>query len=322
MHVMAGLLIDGNGRVLLAERPPGKHLAGFWEFPGGKLELGELPIDALARELREELGIELQSAQPLIRVPWTYDDRRLVLDAWRVDGWLGTPQSLEGQALQWCLPMAIDPEIMTPADRPILQALRLPAIYAVTPAEVAFDQRDALLERIHEAIGSGVRLLQLHLPLWPIEAVRELARDLLPAARAKDVQLVLDGDIEGARMLGIGVQLNSEQCVSLTERPLPWRQLVGVSCHDAFQLAKATHMRADVATLPLSIANELGSRSDATMAWTYFQSLTEEASIPVYAAGDAGSLDPNQANRSGAQGIAISAEAWWLSWTVLLEKKS
>ena len=224
MHVMAGLMIDGEGRVLLAERPLGKHLAGFWEFPGGKLEMGELPIEALARELREELGIELQSAQPLIRVPWTYDDRRLVLDAWRVDRWLATPQSLEGQALQWCLPMAIDPESMTPADRPILHALRLPAIYAVTPTEVAFDQRDVLLKCIREAFRRGVRLLQLHLPLWPVEAVRELARNLLPAAQAKEVQLVLDDDLEGARMLGIGVQLSSEQCTLLSERPLPWRQ--------------------------------------------------------------------------------------------------
>ena len=121
---MVGLLVDAAGRVLLAERPAGKHLAGYWEFPGGKVEPGELPLDALARELREELGIELRSAAPLIRVPWTYDDRRLVLDAWRVDRWERAPQSLEGQALQWCDPAKIDPAIMTPADRLILQALR------------------------------------------------------------------------------------------------------------------------------------------------------------------------------------------------------
>jgi len=71
MHVMAGLIVDTDGLVLLAERPQGKHLAGFWEFPGGKLEPGESPLAVLARELREELGIELKSATPLIRVPRT-----------------------------------------------------------------------------------------------------------------------------------------------------------------------------------------------------------------------------------------------------------
>ena len=123
MHVMAGLLLDSRGCVLLAQRLPGKHLAGFWEFPGGKLEPGETPRAALARELHEELGIRLQHAQPLIRVPWRYDDRDLLLDAWCVDRWDGVPQSLEGQALQWQVPSSIDATLLTPADGPILQAL-------------------------------------------------------------------------------------------------------------------------------------------------------------------------------------------------------
>ena len=310
MHVMAGLMIDGDGRVLLAERPPGKHLAGFWEFPGGKLETGELPLEALARELREELGIELQSAQPLIRVPWTYDDRCLVLDAWRVDGWLGTPQSLEGQALQWCHPMAIDPESMTPADRPILQALRLPAIYAVMPADVTLDQREVWMERISAAFGRGLRLLQLHLPLWPAASVREIAQDLLPAAQAHHGQLVLDGDIEGARMLGTGVQLDIQNCTRLTERPLPWTQLIGVSCQDASQLAMATRMRADFATLPLDSNLVTGSGVDPRKAWSSFRSAAQGASLPVYAVGELCPMDMNQTRRNGAQGI-VMAIAWW-----------
>ncbi|MDE1892971.1 MAG: (deoxy)nucleoside triphosphate pyrophosphohydrolase [Pseudomonadota bacterium] len=127
MHVMAGILVDPAGRVLLAQRLPGKHLAGLWEFPGGKLEGGETPLAALARELREELGIAVLHAEPLIRVPWRYDARELLLDAWRVVRWDGAPQSLEGQALLWRHPRRIDPRMLTPADGPILQALLLPA---------------------------------------------------------------------------------------------------------------------------------------------------------------------------------------------------
>ncbi len=123
MHVMAGILVDPSGRVLLAQRLPGKHLAGFWEFPGGKLEPDETPLVALARELREELGVSLREARPLIQVPWQYGDRALLLDAWCVVDWHGHPESLEGQALQWLPPAQIDPEILTPADRPILQTL-------------------------------------------------------------------------------------------------------------------------------------------------------------------------------------------------------
>ncbi len=123
MHVMAGLLLGADGRVLLAQRPPGKHLAGMWEFPGGKREPGETPLAALARELREELGITLQHAEPLVALPWNYGERELLLDAWRVEAWTGEPHPLEGQALQWQFPTRVDMGLLTPADRPILQTL-------------------------------------------------------------------------------------------------------------------------------------------------------------------------------------------------------
>lgn len=127
LHVLAGALIDGAGRVLLAERPAGKQLAGYWEFPGGKREPSETPLAALARELDEELGITLIDAAPLIEVPWRYQERALLLDAWRVTRWRGEPVSCEGQRLQWCLPDAVDPTILAPADRVILQVLCRPA---------------------------------------------------------------------------------------------------------------------------------------------------------------------------------------------------
>lgn len=123
MHVMAGVLLDPAGRVLLAQRPPGKHLAGCWEFPGGKLEPGESPADGLVRELREELGILAVAGSALVQVPWRYGERALLLDAWTVRQWQGEPASLEGQALRWQMPAQVDPAALAPADRQILAAL-------------------------------------------------------------------------------------------------------------------------------------------------------------------------------------------------------
>ena len=125
MHVVAGVLIDPTGRVLLAQRLPGKHLAGMWEFPGGKLETDESPTTGLLRELQEELDIriELASAVPLVQVPWNYGERALLLDAWRVGRWQGTPRSVEGQGLRWQLPREIEPDELAPADRLIFQAI-------------------------------------------------------------------------------------------------------------------------------------------------------------------------------------------------------
>ncbi|SEJ31018.1 8-oxo-dGTP diphosphatase [Frateuria terrea] len=125
MHVMAGVLLDPVGRVLLAQRPPGKHLAGMWEFPGGKLEPHETPAAGLARELHEELDIQVEPAHaaPLIQVPWSYGEHALLLDAWRVGRWRGSPRSMEGQALQWLRLQDVPESLLAPADREILRAL-------------------------------------------------------------------------------------------------------------------------------------------------------------------------------------------------------
>lgn len=123
IHVLAGVLFDAQGRVLFAQRPVGKHLAGQWEFPGGKREPGETPAQTLARELAEELGIVVLTAEPLLAVPWHYGKSELLLDAWRVLRWDGTPGSAEGQALQWLLPGQMDVSTLAGADRLVLSAL-------------------------------------------------------------------------------------------------------------------------------------------------------------------------------------------------------
>jgi 8-oxo-dGTP diphosphatase len=126
IHVTAGVLADGEGRVLVAQRPVGKHLAGRWEFPGGKLNPGETPLAGLKRELAEELGVTLEAAEPLIRLHHDYPDRFVLLDVWRVTRYSGTPASLDRQALDWVAPDRLPSIDLLEADRPIITALRLP----------------------------------------------------------------------------------------------------------------------------------------------------------------------------------------------------
>ncbi|MGB8633761.1 MAG: 8-oxo-dGTP diphosphatase MutT [Rhodanobacteraceae bacterium] len=124
LRVVAGILSDGDGRVLLAQRKAGSHLAGMWEFPGGKLEPGEAAETALRRELHEELGIRLVHCRALITVPWEYPEYRIALLAFTVSEWHGRPQSCEGQALRWQHPHAIRTDELAPADRPVLALLQ------------------------------------------------------------------------------------------------------------------------------------------------------------------------------------------------------
>ncbi len=126
VHVVAGVLRDAQHRVLLAQRPPGKHLAGGWEFPGGKLEPGETRIDALIRELREELGISVTAAHPLMQVQHAYPQRDILLDVWIVRHYDGSPAALDGQILRWCPQEELAQAGLLPADAPIVAALLLP----------------------------------------------------------------------------------------------------------------------------------------------------------------------------------------------------
>ena len=126
IHVVAAAVIDAAGRVLIAQRPAGKHLAGGWEFPGGKLEPGEARAAGLARELHEELGITIELPRPLIRVRHAYPSREVLLDVWVVRRYAGEPAGLDGQALRWCAQDELPEAKLLPADAPIVAALRLP----------------------------------------------------------------------------------------------------------------------------------------------------------------------------------------------------
>jgi 8-oxo-dGTP diphosphatase len=311
LHVMAGVLRDPAGRVLLAQRPPGKHLAGMWEFPGGKLEPDEAPQAGLARELREELGIDVGQGEPLIRIPWRYGERGLLLDAWQVSDWRGTPTSQEGQALQWCAPMEIDPAQLAPADRAILQAVRLPGRYLITPDVPPPGNVEPWYERLRDAIVRGERLLQLRFPQWPAAQVRELAARVQPLARVHGAQLLLNADIEGARQLGVGVgvHLKSAQLARLSERPLPWRQPVGASCHEAAQLAQAAELGSDFATLS-PLAATASHPGAIPLGWPRFCELTEAAALPVYALGGVAPAQQGEARQAGGQGVA-GIRAFW-----------
>jgi len=126
IHVVAGVVIDVADRVLIAQRPEGKHMAGGWEFPGGKLEPGEERLAGLTRELQEEIGITIGPPRPLIRVRHAYASREVLLDVWVVRGYSGEPRGLDGQALRWCTQDELAETELLPADKPIVAALRLP----------------------------------------------------------------------------------------------------------------------------------------------------------------------------------------------------
>jgi 8-oxo-dGTP diphosphatase len=126
--VVAAALYDQAGRVLIAQRPPGKHMAGRWEFPGGKVGRNETESAALARELREELGVDVTAARPFMRLTHSYDDRDVELSLWIIEQFTGTPAALDAQQLRWVVPAQLPAEDILEADQPfVAELVDLPA---------------------------------------------------------------------------------------------------------------------------------------------------------------------------------------------------
>ncbi|GAB2490297.1 Nudix family hydrolase [Arenimonas alkanexedens] len=307
VHVVAAVLRDARGRILLARRTAGRDLAGAWEFPGGKVEPGETALQALDRELHEELGIRVVSAQPLVSVPQAYPTKRIVLDVYDVTQFEGTAHGLERQALAWAPMEKLASYPMPPADRPVVAALTTPDRYLITPEP---GDRVGFLSRLDKALAAGARRIQLRARSMATAELAILARDAQIRCRAKGAQLLLNGEPALAADLGLGLHLRASQLMALSERPLLAKgQPVAASCHDADELAQAERLGLDFVVLGPVQATE--SHPDATpLGWDRFAALREAVSLPIYALGGMKPADVVVARRHGGQGVAGIRGLW------------
>lgn len=309
MRVVAAVLEDANGRVLIAQRPPGKQHAGLWEFPGGKIEAGESAFAALRRELHEELGIEVASAARFMTVRRPRMSGELVLEAWRVSAWTGELAAREHSALEWRSPDDAHLLALCDADQPILRALALPACYAITPAPGA--NTDDFLACIARGLARGVRLLQWRAPGLASEPFRDIAIELLRLARAHDARLLLNADPGLAIELGAhGVHLSAARMGALAALPdRPSGFLVAASVHDAIELAQAGRLGVDFVTVS-PVRATASHPGQVPIGWPGFSDVLDQSGLPAYALGGMVPEDFAEARRFGALGVAGISAFW------------
>ncbi|MCC8362511.1 Nudix family hydrolase [Lysobacter sp. A6] len=307
VDVVAGVIRDKAGRILLARRTEGRDLAGLWEFPGGKREPGESPEAALARELHEELGIDIDCGAPLIAVPQRYPHKRLRLDVRMVGAWRGTVKGLDGQALAWAPPHTLASYQMPPADIPVVAALLQPDRYLVTPAPDGSDA--AWLESLERALDAGIRRVQLRAPHCASARWTQLVEAAVDACRRHGAEVLVNGDIALAQALRIGVHLRAAQLMQLDVRPLAEGMRVGASCHTLDELRRAESLGCDFAVVG-PVADTLTHPDATPLGWTGFAALREEVALPMYAIGGMGAQDIDVARAHGAQGIAAIRGLW------------
>ena len=302
IHVVAAAIVDGPC-VLVARRPEGTHQGGRWEFPGGKVEEGEQAEGALVRELKEELGVTATKLRPLIRVRHDYDDAKVLLDVWQVDIWDGTPQGREGQAIEWRRLAALDPADFPAANHPIITAVKLPALYFITPepAQTPYSGLRSLQDRLRE---SQVRLVQLRSKQLDELAYRRLIRQVASMCVTYGAKVLVNADprlVEDTEAMG--VHLTAERLMRCNQRPLDRNHLVAASCHNAAELLHAGEIEVDFAVLS-PVAKTSSHEHASLLGWVAFNKLIERVNFPVYALGGMRLDDLATAWDNGAQGIA------------------
>lgn len=295
-----------RGRILLARRTQGRDLAGRWEFPGGKVEQGETPQQALQRELQEELGIDAMVGSPVIAVP-QHAPKALTLDVHEVRSYRHAPRGLDGQALAWVPPEKLTQYPMPPADGPVVAALLQPDRLLITPEP---DDADRWLHSLRAAVARhDLRRVQLRAPIFAAahpEAWRALAGRASAWLREQGVDAWINGDAALARELDLGLHLRSSQ-LALTHED--WNGLrLATSCHSVAELEASAALGCAFALLG-PVKETRSHPGVAGIGWDAFRDMRAHVpTIPVYALGGLGMDDVAIARRHGAQGIAaISA---------------
>ena len=306
VEVAAAVMLRADGReFLLAQRPEGKVYAGYWEFPGGKVEPGESVRQALIRELQEELGITVTACSPWLTRVFTYPHATVRLNFWRVTAWdgeIGITAPLEHSAVEWQRigqPASVSP--ILPANDPILKALALPTTMAITNAEAEGTKRQ--LERLEEALLAGLRLIQVRDKGWPAAQRLWFAEAVTRLARSHGALVVINDDADIARRVGAdGLHLSATRLARLTERPdFTW---VGASCHTAEEIRQAGEIGLDYALLSPVLPTPTHPEASG-LGWAEFGRLAAGNTLPVFALGGMRPAMLNEAQAHGAHGIAL-----------------
>jgi 8-oxo-dGTP diphosphatase len=301
VEVAAAVLQRPDGSFLLARRPEGKVFAGYWEFPGGKVERGEAPATALARELHEELGIDVETAYPWITRVFSYPHATVRLMFYRVTQWKKEPQPREKQELAWQRLDAPMAEPMLPANAPVLASLALPPEYAITDA--ARHGIPRMLQLLEERLERGLKLVQVREPHLSDGQRTFFTGQVIELAQRHGCKVLVKAPFPGAH----GLHLSAAQLMQLESKPP--NMLVGASCHMRQELDRAMRLELDFAVLG-PVQRTPSHEGAVPLGWEEFTRLAKDASLPVYAIGGLGSGDLGSAWRAGAHGVAMITAAW------------
>jgi len=304
-----GIIFNGDrDRVLIARRRVGTHQGGLWEFPGGKRHPGETRLQALSRELEEELALRMVSAHPLLCFDYDYPDVAVRLDVWVVDQWRGSPRGREGQEIHWARPMDLNAGEFPEADRRIIKMLCLPSVYFITPDSDEYGE--AFFTRLETLLQSGIRLVRFRSKNLAGTARRGALSRAVALCRRYNSILLCNGADDVATKTGCdGLHLSAHELMQFKERPGGDDIWVAASCHNKEELVQAGRIGLDFCVLS-PVQPTTSHPLFESLGWPRFAELAAAATIPVYALGGMQPNDLAVARQHGAHGIAMIRGLW------------
>lgn len=306
VNVAAGVITREDGSFLIGQRAPGTFYPGYWEFPGGKVEAGESPADALKRELDEELGIRVERLYPWLVREHAYEHAHVRLHFFEVPQWQGAVNDHVHSALAWVRPGHVDRSPMLPANGPILKALRLPCRMGITCA--AAMGVGAQLDALDQALAQGLGMVQVREAGLDARERRAFAAEVVRRAHAVGALVVINDDEALAEEAGAdGLHLPARRLAELTQRPaFEW---VGASCHSREELEWAAALELDYVLLG-PVKETLSHPGQPALGWDAFAALRADLPMPVFALGGLDDADMTDARLAGAHGVAAIRSCW------------
>lgn len=307
VHVAVGVIENEQGEVLIAKRHGHLHQGGLWEFPGGKINTGESVFTALQREFSEEVALQINSSEPLIRIPFAYPDKKVLLDVHRITAFQGEAQGLEGQEVRWVKKDELSQFDFPAANRTIIHCINLPETYLITGK---FQNQGDFKNHLSNALKQGIKLVQLRLRQSDSAEFIEYANIAQDICAEHDAKLLLNTSAEFVLKHGFnGVHINSPRLMQYKSRPVAKEIYLGASVHNEDELKQAIAIEADLVVISPVLPTP-SHPGEAGLGWETFHALTEQATMPVYALGGMSEQTIDRARELGAHGIA-GISNWW-----------
>lgn len=309
IEVAVGVIFNqARDKVLLSRRNANQHLAGYWEFPGGKIHLGENTDDALSRELVEELGITINGSQQLMQIKHDYHDKKVLLHVRQVLQWRGEPQGLEQQQIEWVPVNELGNYRLPEANQSILNYLKLPEVYLISRSH--YSEVSTLITALSSCINNGLEIFQIRLADYSRSELEKLVQLIETIPMMNRASFILNGLPDDTDRYKVdGIHLKSEALFNYSTRPLDRNFILGASCHSEKEIEQALLIDADY--LFISPVKETSSHQNTTvLGWDKFRELTALSHKPVYALGGMQHTDLELAKQQGAKGIAMIESVW------------